>query len=148
MRILFDQGTPVPLRESLTQHEVATAYERGWSTLKNGDLLDAAERAGFEVLVTTDKNLRYQQNLGVRRIALVVLTSTSWPRIQREIAAVLRAVSNASQGSYAEVQIAKTYPSNTASPLPPGLWRWFQNLRHRAPDRWTHCKSSNINLSG
>jgi hypothetical protein len=51
VRILFDQGTPAPLRESLRQHDVSTAYERGWSNLKNGELLDAAEHAGFEVFV-------------------------------------------------------------------------------------------------
>ena len=65
MRILFDQGTPVPLRQSLTHHEVTTAYERDWSTLKNGELLDTAEKQGFEVLVTTDSNLKYQQNLNL-----------------------------------------------------------------------------------
>jgi predicted nuclease of predicted toxin-antitoxin system len=105
VRVLFDQGVPVPLRELLRQHEVSTAYERGWATLKNSELLDAAEREGFEVLVTTDKSLRYQQNLSARRIAIVVLTSTSWPRIQHEITAVVRAVNGASPGSYAEVQI-------------------------------------------
>jgi hypothetical protein len=71
VHVLFDQGTPVPPRESLTQHEFSTAYESGWATLKNGDLLDVAEREGFEVFVTTDKNLKYQQNLHLRRIALV-----------------------------------------------------------------------------
>jgi hypothetical protein len=102
---LFDQGTPVPLRESLSQHEVSTAYERGWATLENGDLLEAAEQEGFGVFVTTDKNLKHQQNLGGRRIAIVILTSTSWPRIQREIAAVIRAVNGATSGSYTEIQI-------------------------------------------
>jgi len=69
VRILFDQGTPVPLRDSLPQHEVSTTYERGWSTLRNGELLDAAEREGYAILVTTDSNLRHQQNLasGVSR---------------------------------------------------------------------------------
>lgn len=105
MLVLFDQGTPVPLRESLTRHEVSTAYERDWSTLKNGDLLDVAEREGFAILVTTDKNLKHQQNLGARRIAIIVLTSTSWPRIQQEIAAVVHAVDGTSPGSYTEVQI-------------------------------------------
>lgn len=105
MRVLFDQGTPIPLRDLLTQHEISTAYELGWSTLKNGDLLDTAEREIFEILVTTDKNLKYQQNLGARRIGIVVLTSTSWPRIQRDISAVVAAVDGASPGSYAEVQI-------------------------------------------
>ena len=105
MRVLFDQGTPVPLRESLAQHEVSTAYERGWSNLTNGELLDIAEQEGFTVFVTTDLNLKYQQNLSVRRIAIVVLTSTSWPRIQGAIGAIVRGVDGASEGSYMEVEI-------------------------------------------
>ena len=105
MRVLFDQGTPEPLRHSLTHHEVATAYERGWSRLKNGELLDAAEKESFAVLVTTDANLRYQQNLQARRIAIVVLASTSWPRIQRAKSAIVGAIERASAGSYTEVAI-------------------------------------------
>jgi len=61
VRVLFDQGTPVPLRQLLTRHEVVTAYERGWSNLNNGELLDAAEKEGFAVLVTTDSNLKCQR---------------------------------------------------------------------------------------
>ena len=60
MRILFDQGTPVPLRDHLTGHVVATAFELGWSTLKNGELLAAAE-AAFDTLITTDQNLRFSR---------------------------------------------------------------------------------------
>lgn len=105
MRILFDQGTPIPLRDSLTLHEVSTAYERGWSKLRNGELLDAAEREGFALFVTTDSNLRYQQNLQGRRIAIVVLSSTSWPRIREAIPAVADAINAASPGSYSEVNI-------------------------------------------
>jgi hypothetical protein len=71
MRILFDQGTPVPLRRHLQGHSVKTAYEEGWATLSNGDLLTAAETHGYDLLVTTDRNLRYQQNLRNRRIAIV-----------------------------------------------------------------------------
>jgi hypothetical protein len=82
VRVLFDQGTPVPLRKLLEPHLVDTAFERGWSLLKNGELLTVAEQAGFEGFVTTDRNLRYQQNLDGRRIAIIVLSSTSWPRIQ------------------------------------------------------------------
>ncbi|PYT41323.1 MAG: hypothetical protein DMG45_13640 [Acidobacteria bacterium] len=63
MLVLFDQSTPVPIRPSLKGHTVETAWQRGWDKLKNGDLLRAAEEAGFEVLVTPDKNIRYQQNL-------------------------------------------------------------------------------------
>jgi hypothetical protein len=66
---------------------VSTAYELGWSTLKNGELLAAAECNGFDVFVTTDTNLAYQQNLSNRKIAIVVLSTTSWPRIQRSVAA-------------------------------------------------------------
>ena len=105
MRVLFDQGTPVPLRQSLTHHEVTTAFELGWSTLKNGELLEAAERADFAVLVTTDLNLRYQQNLVSRRIAVVVLSTPSWPRVQKAIEKVVKAVDAASPGSYSEVDI-------------------------------------------
>jgi hypothetical protein len=105
VRILFDQGTPVPLRQSLTHHDVTTAYERDWSRLKNGELLDAAEKQGFEILVTTDSKLKYQQNLKSRRIAIVVLSTPSWPRIQRAIPAVVAVVDAASKGSYKEVEI-------------------------------------------
>ena len=86
-------------------HEVTTAYERNWSSLKNGELLDAAEKQGFEVLVTTDSNLKYQQNLKSRRIAVVVLSTPSWPRIQRAVAKVVGAVDAASEGSHTEVEI-------------------------------------------
>ena len=89
----------------LTQHEVATAHELGWSKLNNGELLDSAEKEGFAVLVTTDANIKYQQNLSSRRIALVVLTTTSWPRIQRAIGAVVAAVDGATAGTYVEVGI-------------------------------------------
>jgi hypothetical protein len=105
VRVLFDQGTPVPLRRSLTRHEVTTAYERGWSKLKNGELLDATEREGFAVLVTTDSNLKYQQDLKARRIAIVVLSTTSWPRIQRAIARIIRAIDGAAEGTYTEVEV-------------------------------------------
>jgi hypothetical protein len=86
-------------------HVVATAYERGWSTLKNGELLQAAEAAGFEVLVTTDTNLKYQQNLASRRIAIVVLGTTSWPRIRAAAEMVVMVVDAAVPGSYAEVAV-------------------------------------------
>ena len=83
MRVLFDQGIPIPLRKHLAAHQVVTTFELGWNTLKNGELLQKAEESGFSVLVTTDQNLRYQQNLRGRKIAVVVLTTTSWPRIAR-----------------------------------------------------------------
>jgi predicted nuclease of predicted toxin-antitoxin system len=82
MQILFDQGTPVPLRRFLPDHWVETAYEKGWNDIQNGELLARAETEGFEVLITTDQNLRYQQNLTGRSISIVVLMTTSWPRIK------------------------------------------------------------------
>jgi hypothetical protein len=105
VRILFDQGTPVPLRKLLTSHQVETTFERGWSTLSNGDLLLAAEREGFEVFVTTDKNIRDQQNFGGLRIAVVVLSSTSWPRIQKAATIIKQTLDTTLAGSFKEVDI-------------------------------------------
>ena len=99
MRILFDQGTPAPLREELTGHEVATAFEMRWSTLANGDLLAAAEPT-FDLLITTDQNLDYQQNRAGRRLAILVLTTTSWPRIKRHAAAIVAAVAATTPGAF------------------------------------------------
>ena len=105
MRVLFDQGTPAPLRHLLPSHEVSTAYERSWSTLKNGELLAAAEGQGLEVLVTTDTNLKYQQNLASRSIAIVVLSTTSWPRIKAAAEIVVSAINAATPGTYVEVAV-------------------------------------------
>ena len=105
MKVLFDQGTPVPLRRHLLLHKVTTVYELEWSTLQNGALISQAEAAGFNVLVTTDQNLRYQQNLAERRLAVVVLLSTSWPKIQAKVSAVAAAIDEAAPGSYTEVTI-------------------------------------------
>jgi predicted nuclease of predicted toxin-antitoxin system len=105
MRVLFDQGTPVPLRSFLTGHTVHTAAQQRWATLENGELLDAAEAAGFDVLVTTDKNMRFQQNLAGRRIAIVVLGRPQWPAIQLHVEQVIAAVNGATPSSYTEVDI-------------------------------------------
>lgn len=103
MQILVDQGTPVPLRQFLPDHQIFTAYERGWSSMKNGELLQLAESNAFEMLITTDTNLKYQQNLAGRRISLVVLCTTSWSRTRANVDFVLDAVSVALPGSYREV---------------------------------------------
>jgi predicted nuclease of predicted toxin-antitoxin system len=103
MKLLFDQGTPVPLRSHLPSHIVETAYEKGWSNLKNGDLLNVAEAEEFDVLVTTDQNLRYQQNLSGRRIAVLVLLTANWPRIKKDAALVVQAIDNLHSGSYKEI---------------------------------------------
>jgi len=103
MRILFDQGTPVPLRHSFTAHSVATAFEMGWAKLENGELLAMAE-GNFDVLVTTDKNLRYQQNLQGRRLAILVLPTTNWMEIQNHSSDVTAAVNSLQSGEYRELR--------------------------------------------
>jgi hypothetical protein len=105
MRILFDQGTPVPLRRYLTSHVVDTAFERGWSALHNGALLDVAEQEGYDLLMTTDQNLRYQQRLADRQLSIIVLLSTSWPRIQSRIDTIQAAIANGVAGGYQEIPI-------------------------------------------
>ncbi len=79
MLVLFDQATPVPLRPYLEGHTVRTAAQEGWARLRNGDLLAAAEDAGFDILLTTDKNMRYQQKLTGRKIAVILLDKQQWP---------------------------------------------------------------------
>src|SRR5437870_13765419 len=91
MRILFDQGTPVPLRRPLAGHTVSTAHEMGWAALDNGALLDAAE-AAFDAFITTDRNLRHQQNLTGRRLAVLVLPTPSWPKIRTHAPQIARAI--------------------------------------------------------
>lgn len=105
MKILFDQGTPAPLRQLLTAHEVATAFERGWNELENGELLSAAEAAGFDAIITTDQNLRYQQNLAGRRLAIAVLSTTDWRRIRKHVSLVIEAVDALTPGAYVELSI-------------------------------------------
>ena len=81
MQILFDQNTPVPLRCSLRNFTVETTAERGWDSLTNGELLDAAEAEGFDIRLTADKGFQHQQNLRNRRIAVVILSRGNWPAI-------------------------------------------------------------------
>jgi glutamate racemase len=101
----LDQGIPAPLRKFLTEHQVSTAYEPGWGCLTNGQLLQHAESNGFEVLVTTDQNLRHQQNLSSRKIAIVVLGCTSWPRIAKAVSSVVAAIERSTSNGYIEVPI-------------------------------------------
>ena len=105
MLILFDNGTPAPLRNALQGHIVVEAIERGWDRLANGALIAAAEAAGFEILLTTDKNMRYQQNLADRKIAFVVIGNQQWPTLRRYVERVVAAVNAAKLGSYIEVEV-------------------------------------------
>lgn len=105
MLILFDHSTPAPLSPYLSAHSVTEARTLGWDTLSNGDLLAEAERAGFDIFVTGDKNIRYQQNLADRRIAIVVLSTPQWPLVRLHVARIAATVDAATPGSYAEVEI-------------------------------------------
>lgn len=113
MRVLFDQGTPLPIKRYLTAHEVSVSADLGWGRLRNGDLLSAAEKERFEVLLTTDKNLRYQQNLKDRAIAIVVIGHSQWPALQPHVQRVVDAVNVAAPGSYAEVDIPYKKPGRS-----------------------------------
>ena len=103
MRVPFDQSTPVRIRRFLVGHSVRTAAQEQWGSLKNGDLLNAAQGAGFDVLLTTDKNIRYQQNLAGRTIAVVAIGRPTWPIPEDHLARVVGAVNAATPGSYTEV---------------------------------------------
>ena len=105
MRVLFDNGTPRGLAAALTEHTVEEARTHGWDTLRNGELLDAAEAAGFDVFVTTDRNIPYQQNLSNRRIAIVVLGNGRWKLIRDSLSEIAAAVAHAQRGCAVEVDI-------------------------------------------
>jgi hypothetical protein len=102
MRILFDHGTPAPLRRALVGHDVETAYEKDWADLSNGDLLKAAEET-FDLLIKTDQSLRYQQNLSGRQLAILVLPTTSWPDLRRHLSQIQAAVASMRPGGFLEM---------------------------------------------
>lgn len=105
MRIIFDHNTPAPLRKSLPDHQVETTYERGWAELTNGDLLSASEEAGFELMITTDQSIRYQQNLTGRKLAILVLSTNDWTAIRSSVGLVVAAVAAITRTGYIEIQI-------------------------------------------
>ncbi|MFN0104603.1 MAG: hypothetical protein ACKV2U_21260 [Bryobacteraceae bacterium] len=105
MRILLDHNTPAPLRYWLIGNSVETAFERGWAELTNGDLLAVAEEAGFDVVITTDQGIRYQQNLAGRSFALVVIDTNDWTKIRKWRPLVLEALTKIVPGAFIEVEI-------------------------------------------
>jgi hypothetical protein len=105
MRVLFDNGVPRGVASALKSHVVEEARDHGWDRLTNGDLLRSAEESGFDVLVTTDRNIRHQQNLSKRTIAIVALSKASWPLIKSRLPEIANAVETAAPGSFAEVEI-------------------------------------------
>ena len=103
MRILFDQGTPDGIRDSLVGHTVKSAWEQGWDRLANGELLKAAEEADFDVLVTTDQALPHQQNLSARKIGVVILTEANWRLTKAVLPQIVAAVLAATPGTVSVV---------------------------------------------
>ena len=105
MKVLFDHGTPAPLRRHLPEHSVDRSAEKGWDELDNGELIQKAEQEGYDVIVTTDQNMQHQQNLADRRIAMVVLLSTAWPRVQHRTEEIRKAIEEVQPGELREVPI-------------------------------------------
>jgi hypothetical protein len=112
MRILFDNGTPRGLARYLLNHTVDEARLHGWEELENGSLIAAVEKAGFDLMLTTDKNIRYQQNLQGRTIALIVLENSQWPMVKLVAEQIVLAVDDAQSGSYKEVKVPFKSPEN------------------------------------
>ena len=109
VKVLFDQGTPVGLRRKLEAHDIETLNERGWDRKRNGEMLDLAEQGGDEALVTTDRNLRHQQNLRSRRIGIVVLVNARWPEVAAHTAKIAEALKTTGPGEVREVQCGSEY---------------------------------------
>ena len=107
LRILLDQNIPQPLAGLLTGHDTTHAFHLGWDELRNGDLLAAAEAAGFAAMVTADQSIRYQQNLAGRRIALLVLSTNNWSVIRAHGVAILGAIKAAFPGSYRDLELPR-----------------------------------------
>ena len=106
MLILFDHGTPKGLASALQGHTVVAAKAKGWDRLTNGELLRLAEEAAFDLLLTTDQRIQYQQNLAGRKIAILVTGgSTRWSRVRLNLDRIADAVNKATPGSYTEVDI-------------------------------------------
>ena len=104
MRILLDECVPWPLRGVLVGHECNTPSRMGWTGIKNGDLVRLAENE-FDVFVTSDQNLRYQQNLESRRIAIIELSTNNLRKIERAAEVLRRAVANVRIGEFRRVEI-------------------------------------------
>ena len=106
MKIILDESTPQKLRLLIEgDHTVVTAWFQGWSGLQNGALLDAAEEAGFDLFITADQALSYQQNLTGRKMALLVLSTNNWASVKADIAGIMAAISATTPGSYTEIEI-------------------------------------------
>ena len=107
MRLLLDQNMPQPLLRCLTPHDAEHAFHRGWAEMANGNLIAAAEAAGFDVLLTGDRRLRYQQNIGSRRIGIVICTPTFWHVVREHVPAILSAIERAGRGTFSELELPR-----------------------------------------
>ena len=103
MKVLLDENLDHRLRNHLGSHEVFTASYMGWDGFKNGRLLQAAEDDGFDVLVTGDRTLSYEQNMSGRRLAIVVLSSVEWRIVNDYLGEIRAAVDAAIPGSFRAV---------------------------------------------
>jgi len=112
LRILFDKNVPDLLRRHLIDYQVQTADEEGWGQISNGELISRAEKAGYQIMLTCDQNIQYQQNMSHRKISMVVLGSNIWPSIRPKIAEIAAALKRVSPGSFEFIEIA-----------PPPKWR-------------------------
>ena len=146
MLILFDHGTPRSIARWLHGHTVVEAMARGWDKLANGALLNAAEEAGFDLLLSTDKNIQYQQSLKGRRIAIVILGNSQRPAVHRDMDRVVAAVNAATPGSFAVVESSGGFyrqtPPRLANPIAPEL---VISSDQEGRDAWLHdprCCSS------
>ena len=104
MKILFDECMPQPLRRRLAEFEISTAQEMGWGRVKNGDLLKLAEDK-FDVFLTSDQQLKYQQNLKGRKLAILVLSTNRWPQVEARTQEIIAAVLALKPGDYVELTL-------------------------------------------
>jgi predicted nuclease of predicted toxin-antitoxin system len=102
MKVLLDECTPRVVKNRLPAHDINTVQEMGWAGIKNGELLTLAEQQ-FEVFITTDKNLRYQQNLSQRKLAFVLLPSNQVPVVETVIPTLEAALTTIKVGDFVEI---------------------------------------------
>ena len=100
MRILLDECVPAQVRNALAGHDVSTVQMQGWTGIKNGYLLAAAEAAGFDLFILADKNLRYQQNLDGRRLAILELWTNHRPTLEKHFPLIRAAAESIQPAEY------------------------------------------------
>lgn len=107
MKIILDESVPQKLRLLIEAHTVITVAYQGWSGLKNGALLTAAEEAGYDLFITADQEIKYQQNLTGRGMAVLVLSSNNWDYVKAAISKIVTAIESMTPGGYSEIETAE-----------------------------------------